>query len=203
MSKYFKDEDGQVFMLKDGKGYYTCRVVQRAPTRRTNASPKEIEAYHLVRELTWKSVLKNMGLCFAVARRLGLGEEAVYDCGISALARAVQGYDVTRGVKFSTYAYTAIYREMRAWAGQQCYEPSIPDGWDVPVEDSTKHEDHEVLQYILKSLCEYDRTLLVLHYLKGFTYEELGKLTGVTKGTVHAHLKKALRRAQEHGRLAT
>lgn len=61
-------------------------------------------------------VEKNLGLVHASARHFsgkGIEYDDLYQAGCMGLVKAVAGFDVTRGVQFSTYAVPVIMGEMR------------------------------------------------------------------------------------------
>jgi RNA polymerase sigma factor (sigma-70 family) len=188
---YYKDEHDRVFQIIDGRAYFANHVLEKPPTRRFAAAQEEIDLFHERRILVWKQVEENMGLAFKVAFHMGLDEEAVYAVGIKALVRAVRSYDPEKS-KFSTYAWNALRREYNAYRCQSTREVHLPEHMDFAY---TEQETDDSIQYILNKLSEYDRTLLILYYLKGFTYEQIANAFGVAKGTIHTHMQKALRRA--------
>lgn len=61
-------------------------------------------------------VENNMGLVHATARRFmgrGIEYDDLFQAGCMGLVKAVMGFDLTRGVQFSTYAVPVIMGEMR------------------------------------------------------------------------------------------
>lgn len=61
-------------------------------------------------------VEKNLGLVHATARRFtgrGIEYDDLFQAGCMGLVKAVMGFDVNRGVQFSTYAVPVIMGEMR------------------------------------------------------------------------------------------
>lgn len=71
-----------------------------------NRSPAEREAF----------VAANLGLVHSLAHRLsgrGMEYEELYSAGCLGLVKAVEGFDESRGLKFSTYAVPVILGEMK------------------------------------------------------------------------------------------
>ena len=61
-------------------------------------------------------ITANIGLVHAMAHRLkgrGIEYEELYSAGCLGLLKAVEGFDASRGLKFSTYAVPVILGEMK------------------------------------------------------------------------------------------
>ena len=61
-------------------------------------------------------ILQNLGLVHSLAHRLrgrGIEYEELYSAGCVGLIKAVEGFDPSRGLKFSTYAVPVILGEMK------------------------------------------------------------------------------------------
>ena len=61
-------------------------------------------------------ILDNLGLVHSLAHRLkgrGIEYEELYSAGCVGLIKAVEGFDASRGLKFSTYAVPVILGEMK------------------------------------------------------------------------------------------
>ena len=71
-----------------------------------NRSPAERDAF----------VAANLGLVHSLAHRMsgrGMEYEELYSAGCLGLVKAVEGFDESRGLKFSTYAVPVILGEMK------------------------------------------------------------------------------------------
>lgn len=58
-------------------------------------------------------------------------------------------------------------------------------------------ERSDEVQYILSQLDEYDRSLLELYHLGGLTFEAIGDILNVSKGTARNHYILALEKARD------
>jgi RNA polymerase sigma factor (sigma-70 family) len=54
-----------------------------------------------------------------------------------------------------------------------------------------------MVQIVVDRLDEYNKTLLLLHYAQGMSYQEIGEHLDVSKGTARLHCINALRLARE------
>ena len=118
-------------------------------------SPAEKEAF----------VAANLGLVHSLAHRLsgrGMEYEELYSAGCLGLVKAVEGFDESRGLKFSTYAVPVILGEMKRL---------FRDGGTVKVSRSLK-------EFSLKVTRERDRLGLKLG--REPTVSELAEAMGET-----------------------
>ncbi|HIV18505.1 MAG TPA: sigma-70 family RNA polymerase sigma factor [Candidatus Merdivicinus intestinigallinarum] len=118
-------------------------------------SPAEKEAF----------VAANLGLVHSLAHRLsgrGMEYEELYSAGCLGLVKAVEGFDESRGLKFSTYAVPVILGEMKRL---------FRDGGTVKVSRSLK-------EFSLKVTRERDRLGLTLG--REPTVSELAEAMGET-----------------------
>ena len=118
-------------------------------------SPDEKEAF----------VAANLGLVHSLAHRLsgrGMEYEELYSAGCLGLVKAVEGFDESRGLKFSTYAVPVILGEMKRL---------FRDGGTVKVSRSLK-------EFSLKVTRERDRLGLTLG--REPTVSELAEAMGET-----------------------
>jgi RNA polymerase sigma factor (sigma-70 family) len=65
--------------------------------------------------LIWHSIHKYVGKPEVVAKNNGMEKDDIFQLGVMGLLKAVRDFDVNRGIKFSSYAVTAIYREVRCY----------------------------------------------------------------------------------------
>ena len=98
-----------------------------------------------------KIVIDNMGLVYACANRFrgrGIDFDDLVQSGCLGLIKATQGFDETRGFKFSTYAVPAIIGEIKR---------QFRDGGTVKVGRTDKEKGRNLL-YIKEQLSkEFDR----------------------------------------------
>ena len=74
--------------------------------------------------------------------------------------------------------------------------PEQPGEEPLPSELLIQHEQQEEFMALLNQLSEAHRSAVLLHFLEGFSLEEIARITGVGVGTVKSRLhyaKKALR----------
>ena len=146
------------------------------------------------------------GLVHAVVRRQwsgGWNYADVVQEGLIGLWQAIQKYDPGRGVRFSTYAWVAIARQV--WAGVAGREES--EGWGLVEEEEEPGEWQsqeierrigQVLQGMVASLPAREAWVIRRYY--GLAGQERSSATalaqrlGCTRQGVCYHLKKALRR---------
>ena len=120
-----------------------------------NRSPAERDAF----------VAANLGLVHSLAHRMsgrGMEYEELYSAGCLGLVKAVEGFDESRGLKFSTYAVPVILGEMKRL---------FRDGGTVKVSRSLK-------EFSLKVTRERDRLGLTLG--REPTVSELAEAMGET-----------------------
>jgi RNA polymerase sigma factor (sigma-70 family) len=66
-------------------------------------------------DLVWHSIHKYVGKPEVIAKSNGIDKSDVYQLGVMGLLKAIHAFDTTRGIKFSSFAVTAIYREVRCY----------------------------------------------------------------------------------------
>lgn len=109
-------------------------------------------------------ILQNLGLVHSLAHRLkgrGIEYEELYSTGCVGLIKAVEGFDASRGLKFSTYAVPVILGEMKRL---------FRDGGTVKVSRSLK-------ELSMKAVRERDRLGTILG--REPTIGELSEALGV------------------------
>jgi RNA polymerase sigma-70 factor (ECF subfamily) len=67
----------------------------------------------------------------------------------------------------------------------------IANGSDSPSVALEKKERKELLQRVIDSLPESQRTALVLRDVEGLSYEEIGRILGLSLGTVKSRIARA------------
>jgi RNA polymerase sigma factor (sigma-70 family) len=142
-------------------------------------------------------ILSNLGLVFKLAgrfsRRPQQYQEMVSD-GCLGLLRAVDKYDPSRGVKFSTYAYSVIKFTMIASIrktvrdGQIISLDSLPDHRD----DLHDFEQREYLDHLLSRLNRKEKAVIQAR-ADGKSLAWVARNLGVSKETVN----KIRRQAQD------
>jgi RNA polymerase sigma factor (sigma-70 family) len=162
------------------------------------------------KELTAQAVRQGMeehdGLVHAFIQRQGGGDisyEEALQAGRIGLWRAIQGYDPTRGTRFSTYAWVAIYRHIHRRAKELSQETHIEVqelavSWVVPDprEELEKKLTKGVLHDLVRQLPEHLRRVIVGRYGLGkqppCTLQELGEALGLSGERVRQLQQEAL-----------
>lgn len=192
-----------------------------------NATTKQLRDLQLWSQIADKVentiVVANLGLLFERFRHFNVFVNPEFDEAFSetqvALLRSVRKFDVARGWKFSTYACTAINKQLwRFFSGQNRrnrmeYHPIVFNdkdeelGFDAPdlspVERMNATEVAADLNFVLRrnlaGLTGVEKT--VIKHRFGFgteakTLEDVGKIVGVTKERIRQIQNKALAKLQ-------
>lgn len=139
--------------------------------------------------------------------------EVISDGNVS-LMRAVEKFDYTRGIKFSTYASWAIiknyarsipeqlYRRSRYVTGQEEILDAAPDQRPVRASESDRRHVREAIAAGMNELNEREREIVSSHFGLGgrsgaLTLEQLGQRFGVTKERIRQIEQRALGRLRE------
>jgi RNA polymerase sigma-70 factor, ECF subfamily len=72
------------------------------------------------------------------------------------------------------------------------FEQSLPDNGPSVEEISTLAEDKKILDEAISKLPFHYRTVLLLHYVEGFTFKEIGEILDKPLNTVKSHHHRAL-----------
>lgn len=137
-------------------------------------------------------------------RRLmpGLGEESddvLQDIFIKAYVNA-RGFDAS--LSFSSWIYRIAHNEAVSWLRKRKARPETVELGDddfktfvESIEDSSVHEDtllaQDAVRRTLSELPDKYRTVLVLKFLEGQSYEEIGDILAVPGGTVATLIHRA------------
>ena len=184
--KLFTDEHNQHFTILRNKAMYITGQLCTIPGKYTEASSQSKQKHEYRLTLMWKLVQKNIGLIFHIAAKMNISKDIAYDLGMDALIRCTTKFDPLRGYKFSTYVGRAIRNAFLDYEPRNTVE--LPD--DLTIEQT----DEIDVQYAINKLSKYDKTLIILRFWKGMTYQELADTTGTVKSTIHLHIKEALHR---------
>lgn len=65
--------------------------------------------------LIWRSIHKYIGKPEIIAKNNGIDKDDIYQLGCLGFIKAIKAFDPDRGIKFSSFAVTAIYREIRCY----------------------------------------------------------------------------------------
>ena len=124
-------------------------------------------------------VEENSGLIWAVARRyLGRGTEAedLYQLGCLGFLKAVEGFDLSFGTQFSTYAVPKISGEIRRF---------LRDDGAVKVSRGIKEQAATIksVRNTLTNLLGRDPTIMEISRQTGFSPEEIAQAETATAAT--------------------
>ena len=109
-------------------------------------------------------ITDNIALVHSVARRFrnrGADYEDIFQAGCLGLIKAVDGFDETKGFKFSTYAIPVIMGEIKR---------IFRDGGQIKISRSLKEKSNHV---------QYHRERFINEHRREPTISELSELTGI------------------------
>lgn len=158
----------------------------------------------------------NLRLVMSIAKRLANPRHSfdeLFSEGVPTLIRAVEKFDVERGFRFSTYAYTAVRRSLTTYLGRiGRYERRCKTAVDqsalerveftpseaAPFPEWAKSELRDLLRGLPPRESEIVKTRFGLSS-DGSTHTllEIGKKNGVSKERVRQLLARAVSRLQE------
>lgn len=183
-------------------------------TRRSARKLKQIsDDLHLATQDMQRLVRHNLRLVLPLAqkaRKLGLSFWDAVSEGNTSLLRAVQGFDYSRGFRFSTYATWAIRRSMFTLAQKRGRERQrfvntetsvYTEPADVRESVTAENIRHERMQAMIRELLQHldkrSQKVLILRYGLGdeqepMTLRDVGEKFGVSKERVRQIESKAL-----------
>lgn len=150
----------------------------------------------------------NLRLVVSVARRHlrpGLSLMELISDGNITLMRAVEGFDIHRGNRFSTYATFALMKGFarsvpqmlaarRVSTAELRLLESVADGDGQAAGDRLADRDH--VRLLLSQLTERERRILSVHYGlerdSAVSYEQLGERLGMSQGRIRQIEKSAI-----------
>jgi len=160
----------------------------------------------LTAQAVQKAMVRHDGLVHAFIRRQGGGDIAYEDAlqaGRLGLWRAIQGYDPTRGTRFSTYAWVAIYRQIHRQVQELSREREIeflelPTLWVIV--DLDERMESQLIQDVLYNLVDQLparlRQVIVSRYGLGeepvYSLRKLGQEMGLSGERVRQLQQEAL-----------
>lgn len=162
-----------------------------------------------------ETIKENMGLVYKVIneqyydKKYEFTKEDMVQTGLLALYKAIQTFDESKNIKFSTFAMTVIKNDLLKFATRD-YEKysgvindtetslnsTIGNDDDMSMEDRlgieedfSELEGSELLSYIRERKSE-KVVKMVMMLSEGYTYEEVGKKLGCSKQYVNSTIKK-------------
>jgi RNA polymerase sigma factor (sigma-70 family) len=153
-----------------------------------------------------QAMTRHDGLVHAYIQRHGGGDipyEEALQAGRIGLWRAIQGYDPTRGIAFSTYAWVAIWRQIHRRGKELSRDadvalPEMPASWGVsdPAEEIDQKLTIGALHDLVGHLPKHLRRVIVGRYGLGeqppCTLKELGEELGLSGERVRQLQQEAL-----------
>ncbi len=127
-------------------------------------------------------------------------DEAVTEVGIDTLIRCAELWDESRGKKFSTYAYKALYNSYMVWNLKRNRRRDVERKYrNMPnkYKGIMAVDARDYIQWLMSDLDEYQRTLLVLHFWAGLDVKQMGVRLGQPTRTVLRHLTWTLSELKE------
>ena len=132
-----------------------------------------------------KFIVGNMRLVLSLVKRFrikNLGADDVFQAGCVGLIKALDGFDLSVGVKFSTYAVPMIIGEIKRY---------LRDGNSLRVSRSIRDMAYRVLK-AREELGEREKKILFLRYYEGKTQTEISEEVGISQAQVSRLEKNAL-----------
>jgi RNA polymerase sigma factor (sigma-70 family) len=119
-------------------------------------------------------------------------EEDARDVVQTAFEKMWRNRDEVDAAKSKSYLFTVAYHQMidhirknkRIHLKEEFSE-------DVRVQDRPAHNMKKVLEEALSRLSETQRSLVLLKDYEGYSYEEIGKITGLNESQVKVYLHRA------------
>ncbi|MEJ0102608.1 MAG: RNA polymerase sigma factor [Bacteroidota bacterium] len=119
-------------------------------------------------------------------------EEDARDVVQTAFEKMWRNRDEVDAAKSKSYLFTVAYHQMidhirknkRIQLKEEFNE-------DVRVQDRPAHNMKKVLEEALSRLSETQRSLVLLKDYEGYSYEEIGKITGLNESQVKVYLHRA------------
>jgi RNA polymerase sigma-70 factor (ECF subfamily) len=154
-------------------------------------------------------VMRHRGRLYDIARRITGQAEAAHDVVQEALLRAFRSLDSLRdGARFGQWLNTIARRQSIQWLrdGRRAPETAEPTysllGAIAPPSEPPA-ELVALVREALGALSQRERQVMILHYLEGFTCEEIAVKLGVSAGRVKRILYDSRRKARTEHRAMT
>ena len=154
----------------------------------------------------WKYVLNNETQLRRLVRQCCRGQYHLCEdiwCDV-VIARTPRLVEVTYdgSVPLEAYVIRSLRWYIFKWLNGKgtkalCEDIDMIDESQEPMY-TVDHDVSDEVQYLLRGLDEYDRSILIMHLIAGHNLTEIGDILGVSKGTARNHYLRALERAREN-----
>jgi len=215
-----QEEETYLFRKMNYLKFRADRLRQKlSPLRATSDQVEKIERLQAdAQEVRNQIIEANLRLVFSIVKRYASVGSAAFDEfmgeGHVTLMRAVEKFDFSRGVKFSTYATWAIVNGCNALLKKQSaqqrqqlshsaegIEDAVPDHRVTAVEEQAVQDLRQVVGELLLGLNSRERAIIEARF--GFevhqspTLKELGDDLGISKERVRQLQQRALQKLRE------
>ncbi len=203
-------EEVAVFLQYNFVKYKMSKILNTHRSQLTNVKLQLLSYWHSrYLELHEKVLLANLGLVIKVARRMGMlvdRESAdLIQEGVMACMRAIEGFNVDRKFKFSTYAWSAIkksiirYLEVRKKKIGFMQAPesvsqvhSVQESHVLKTTDMGFEDLRRVMDSNSAGLSPIEIEIIKHRYTGGLTLQKIGDLVNLTKERVRQLQETAL-----------
>lgn len=143
---------------------------------------------------------------YRICLRSGLSSADAEDAAQDTFVKAWQALPRFRGdCRFSTWLYRlaanaaidVARRQKRHCDTDDIDEIPLPDSGDTPQQELEKREAVESVRKALAAVKEEYRTALLLRYMQGLSYEEIGKALRLPAGTVKSRINRGKAQLKE------
>lgn len=142
-------------------------------------------------------LLSNKGLVFHYLKRIGqLQNEDLFQIGMIGLLKAINTFDNTKNVAFSTYASTCIKNEiLQTLRKNKLAIVSFEEWMNLDNQFEEKSICKADFLFLLKSLSERERKILIMRF-SGCSQENIGNVLGISQARVSRILKVIKRKGK-------
>lgn len=167
---------------------------------------KYIDIYESARQYL---MYYNFGLVRQAASNVGgITNQDLFSVGNVALLRAIEKFDINRNVKFSTYAFWAIQREIYGLLNKKKkYSKEIyvefEEGSYFDIDSSILEDIHDMLDYNMADLDEMEIEFIQMRYFDNMILDDISKSgtssgKRVTKERVRQIINKGLSKLRDY-----
>lgn len=162
----------------------------------------------------WQFVVDNEAALRATCRmqcrgRWDLVEDLYSECVIGRAQAIYETYDPdhSSGAALATHMFGNMRKYMWKWMNRlgrpycERLHSQPADDFDAAEELDLRRDDIDEVQVLLSRVTEYEKNLLLLHYVHEYSYAEMGRrFLGCSKGTAKRHTDLAMESLRSHAR---